>query len=112
MPVLPLVAGRRLRSGHRLLGRGGAAVKTDEYMTKVQETFLKNTDLHALGAHDVMFRVVDAQPLVPRWRVEVGIPTPKGNVLLTNMKMKDPKMTGMHFASYVNTVLIPALQVA
>lgn len=84
----------------------------DEYMTSVQENFLKQVDLHKLGVSDVMFRAVDAAPLAPRWRVEVGLPTKRGNILLTTMKMKDPRVTARHLSDYVEQVVLPALEKA
>lgn len=82
-----------------------ARVNIDEYMDTLQLTALRLIDHKKLRNDDIMFRVVDAEPLVPRFRVEIGIVVNGYPLVGSTMREKDPKVVGKRLAEWVmNTV--------
>lgn len=82
-----------------------ARVNLEEYMNELQLTTLRGIDHKRLRNDDIMFRVVDAEPLVPRFRVEIGIVVDGMPRLGSTMREKDPKVAGKRLAEWVNKVL-------
>lgn len=59
-------------------------------MLRVQTRVLSAIDVSTMDTDDVMFRVVDAAPLTPRIRVEMGFVFGGVPTLFSTMKVKDP----------------------
>ena len=76
-----------------------------DYMSKLQETALKALDHKRLKNPEIMFRAVDTQFLVPRYRVEMGVVIGGAPVLAITMREKDPESAGTKLAQYVNSLL-------
>lgn len=83
-----------------------ARMNLDDYMFEVQDVVMKGINLHRLDTDEVMFRIVDATPLVPRHRVEVGVTYGGAPVLISTQRMKDPKLTGKALAGFINERLM------
>lgn len=77
----------------------------DEYMSKLQEVTLKFIDHKKLRNDDIMFRAVEVKHLVPRFRVEIGIVIEGRPIVASTMRERDPAITGMKLAQYVNELL-------
>lgn len=73
----------------------------NEYMTVVQETFLRSVDLDKLSIPDLMFRLVDQEPLVPRYQVQVGLVFQGAPHLVSTARIPDPKKVGKSLAGFV-----------
>lgn len=75
-----------------------AAVKDyAKYMDTLRGFVLKRIDTSKLD-EDVMFRIVDAQPLTPRFRVEMGFVFEGQPVLFSTMMVKDPLIAARQIA--------------
>lgn len=109
MPVLQLVSWTVHGRGNRLrIDLGVLMAKRldiDEYMTKLQEVTLKFIDHKKLRNDDIMFRAVEVKHLVPRFRIEIGVVIEGRPIIASTMRERDPEITGMKLAQYVNELL-------
>lgn len=83
-------------------------LNNDDYMAALQEVVLSSIDHKLLRNDNIMFRMVDAEPLSPRFRVEMGVVITGHPVIASTLREKDPKAAGRRLAQYVNAVLLKA----
>ena len=74
-----------------------------KYMDVLRDHVLKRIDTSKLD-EDVMFRIVDAQPLAPRFRVEMGFVLEGQPVLFSTMMVKDPLIAARQIAEEIENV--------
>lgn len=82
-----------------------ARLNIDKYMTELQEVALKHIDHKRLRNEDIMFRAVEVEHLVPRYRVEMGVVVHGNPIIASTMREKDPAAAGKKLAMYVNGLL-------